>query len=333
MWTRAYGGMELVEYPEFWDAGHVMPPNSSEQTGVPGCTIRIPVASNYDLDNDYDYIMSRALRSYRQHRECEKAETRRGPLKSAYIRRHQLRPKTAPPARFIEAIKVRHVNGATEGQSLVGGHFVPRVDAIKEVSEANPVSNEERSPRRVLQVAKVDLNMMQDANRKTASYMKRNAPAHPWHSHSYPSVRPMEKFVRPPHAYMSASVGERDLSSALSSSSSRSSSAKSSPQHRPMCRPSSGASKSSTNSKLSPNNKYYYDGGLFTHPKENHSDYFVIHPDWVSESMSIQKLSLSERTKQLPPKSKSMTWPQRRCYSAPPSKYRNPITWENIQTT
>ncbi|WAR00248.1 hypothetical protein MAR_024620 [Mya arenaria] len=31
MWTRAYGGMELVEYPEFWDAGHVMPPNSSEQ--------------------------------------------------------------------------------------------------------------------------------------------------------------------------------------------------------------------------------------------------------------------------------------------------------------
>lgn len=160
--------------------------------------------------------------------------------------------------------------------------------------------------------------MMQEQNKKAASYLKRNSPSHPWHSHSYPSVRPMDKFVRPPHAYMSASVGDREFSSALSASSSRSSSAKSSPSHA--CK-----------TKSSKNNKYDYDGGLFTHPKNGNPEYFVIHPDWVSESMTIQKLSLTDRTKVLP-KSKSMTWPGRRCNSAPPPKYRNPITWENIIT-
>lgn len=165
--------------------------------------------------------------------------------------------------------------------------------------------------------------MMQESNRKTASYLKRNNPSHPWHSNSYPSVRPMEKFIRAPHAYMSASVGERDLSSALSSSSSRSSSTKSSPSHTAGCRPKSASQK---------NSKYLNDGGLFTHPKNCNPDYFVIHPDWVSESMSIQKLSLTDRNKGIP-KSKSMSWPGRRCNSAPPSKYRNPITWESVQST
>ena len=124
---------------------------------------------------------------------------------------------------------------------------------------------------------------------------------------------------------MSASVGERELNSALSTSSgtsSRSSSAKSSPQHRVGCRPTSA----------NPKMNYFYDGGLFTHPKHSSHDYFVIHPDWVSESMTIQKLSLTERTKVLPV-SKSMTWPGRRCISAPPPKYRNPITWETVDGT
>lgn len=164
--------------------------------------------------------------------------------------------------------------------------------------------------------------MMQEQNKKTASFLRRNNPSHPWHSHSYPSVKPMEKFVRVPHAYMSASVGERELSSALSASSSRSSSAKSSPSHS-VSRPKTSASK---------NSKYFYDGGLFTHPKESHPDYFVIHPDWVSESMTIQRLNLTDKPRSIP-KSKSMTLPGRRCNSAPPSKYRNPITWESVQTT
>ncbi|XP_053405623.1 uncharacterized protein LOC123565434 isoform X2 [Mercenaria mercenaria] len=291
----------------------------NQYTGGQNYAVRVPVASNYDLDSDYDYIMSRALKSYKQHREKEKAESRRGPLKSAYIRRHHLRPKTAPPARFVQSMKVNNLGSGPKPATVL----MPQVDAINAVSKANPVPDDnERSPRRVLQVAKVSLNMMQEQNKKTASYLKRNNPSHPWHSHSYPSVKPMEKFVRPPHAYMSASVGERELSSALSSSSSRSSSAKSSPSHS-VCRPKSAANK---------NSKYFYDGGLFTHPKNGNPEYFVIHPDWVSESMSIQKLSLTDRTKTIP-KSKSMTWPGRRCNSAPPSKYRNPITWESVQTT
>ncbi|XP_060587453.1 uncharacterized protein LOC132742966 isoform X3 [Ruditapes philippinarum] len=292
-------------------------PVQTEKTDSQNYAIRVPVASNYDLDSDYDYIMSRALKSYKHHREKEKAETRRGPLKSAYVRRHHLRPKTAPPARFVQSMKVNNIDSGARPASVL----MPQVDAIKAVSKANPVPDDsDRSPRRVLQVAKVSLNMMQEQNHKTASYLKRNNPSHPWHSHSYPSVKPMEKFVRIPHAYMSASVGEREMSSALSS---RSSSAKSSPSHS-VCRPKSAATK---------NSKYDYDGGLFTHPKSAHPEYFIIHPDWVSESMSIQKLSLTDRTKTLIPKSKSFTLPGRRCNSAPPSKYRNPITWESIQTT
>ncbi|KAH3833773.1 uncharacterized protein LOC127879254 isoform X2 [Dreissena polymorpha] len=328
LWTSAYDGVGLIDYPEYWNSEHVQ---DAVQTGDPHFSIRVPVASNYDLDNDYDYIMSRALRSYKQHRETEKAETRKGPLKSAYLRRHHIRPRTAPLVRFIETVKVRNVEKNTNGHEHGGaGGLHAKMDPITEVTRANPGVEddaEERS-RPTLHVSKVSINMMQDTNRKTASYLKRNQPSHPWHSHSYPSVRPMEKFVRPPHAYMSASVNERDLSSALSSSSSRSSSAKSSPVHKASKTASAGKASSVKN-----NSNYYYDGGLFTHPRDSHADYFVIHPDWVSESMSIQKLSLTERKKQLPPKSKSMTWPGRRCNSAPPSKYRNPITWETIETT
>ncbi|KAL4227552.1 hypothetical protein ACF0H5_012995 [Mactra antiquata] len=305
---------KMIRLDQTLQKAKFQPPFIYMKTSEPNFTIKIPVASNYDLDSDYDYIMSRALKSYKQHREKEKADTRKGPFKNAYMRRHHLRPKTAPPTRFVESMKVNNVCSTQNAE----GVYVPQLDAIKAVSNANPVCDDkERTPRRVLQVTKVSLNMMQEQNKKTASYLKRNSPSHPWHSHSYPSVRPMDKFVRPPHAYMSASVGDREFSSALSGSSSRSSSAKSSPSHG--CRP-----KSSKNSA-----KYLYDGGLFAHPKNGNPEYFVIHPDWVSESMSIHKLSLSERTKVLP-KSKSMTLPGRRCNSAPPPKYRNPITWENI---
>ena len=82
--------------------------------------------------------------------------------------------------------------------------------------------------------------------------------------------------VRAPHAYTSASVGDRDLSLASSLSSSRSSSTKSSPSH-PAGKP-----------RGSVKPQYNYDGGLFAIPRNGPKDDFVIHPDWVSESMSIQ---------------------------------------------
>lgn len=92
------------------------------------------------MDNDYDYIMSRALKSYKQHREKEKAETRKGPFKSSYLRRHHLRPKTAPPTQFIESVKVQNVGRSCPQTTQV---LIPKIDAIKEVSKANPASTEE----------------------------------------------------------------------------------------------------------------------------------------------------------------------------------------------
>lgn len=92
------------------------------------------------MDNDYDYIMSRALKSYKQHREKERAESRKGPLKNGYLRRHHLRPKTAPPTRFVESMKVQNLGKAIPDATRL---YVPKIDAIREVSKANPVANEE----------------------------------------------------------------------------------------------------------------------------------------------------------------------------------------------
>ncbi|KAL8586441.1 hypothetical protein ACOMHN_050036 [Nucella lapillus] len=100
-----------------------------------------------------------------------------------------------------------------------------------------------------------------------------------------------------------------------------------------------------------PSSAYSYDGGLFLSAGSFSSkDYFVIHPDWVSEAMTVQKLSLNER--QGRPQSRSSGqasarrgWGKdeeeeegenvvgkrrfRRCKSAPATKNRNPITWSS----
>ena len=48
---------------------------------------------------------------------------------------------------------------------------------------------------------------------------------------------------------------------------------------------------------------------------------FTVHPEWVSENLTVQRISLQDRY---------ATYPGRRCRSAPAAKgrYRNPITWE-----
>lgn len=76
-----------------------------------------------------------------------------------------------------------------------------------------------------------------------------------------------------------------------------------------------------------PQSAYAYDGGVFS-PTGPKNDYFVIHPEWVSEAMTIQKLNLKRRPNTLVT-SASDTWPGRRCKSAPPENRRNPITWNN----
>uniref|UniRef100_A0A0L8H4Z9 Uncharacterized protein n=1 Tax=Octopus bimaculoides TaxID=37653 RepID=A0A0L8H4Z9_OCTBM len=66
---------------------------------------------------------------------------------------------------------------------------------------------------------------------------------------------------------------------------------------------------------------YIYEGGLFSTPSSPRRDYFVIHPEWVSEGATHIRLSRDK-------KNRTGTWPGRRCRSAPPPSYRNPITWE-----
>ena len=84
-----------------------------------------------DIDNDYDYIMARALRSYRQHREQEKADTRRIQMRANFIKRHYPRPKTAPSSRFTAAMRPQLLFQKS------GSVLIPKVDAITEVQKAN----------------------------------------------------------------------------------------------------------------------------------------------------------------------------------------------------
>ncbi|KAK7009538.1 hypothetical protein BgiMline_001070 [Biomphalaria glabrata] len=85
-----------------------------------------------------------------------------------------------------------------------------------------------------------------------------------------------------------------------------------------------------------PSSSYSYDGGFFLGAHSGQAEYFVIHPDWVSEAVTIKKLSVGNKTVGAPvAKSasfKSGIWSGRRCLSAPPAKRRNPITWESLDS-
>ena len=82
-------------------------------------------------------------------------------------------------------------------------------------------------------------------------------------------------------------------------------------------------------------NSYHFDGGLFNTVQSPRKQFFTIHPDWVSETLHVQKMNLTERQRSDPQNlgsgssiRKSATFPYRRCRSAPPPNIRNPITWE-----
>ncbi|KAK3604719.1 hypothetical protein CHS0354_018959 [Potamilus streckersoni] len=152
---------------------------------------------------------------------------------------------------------------------------------------------------------------MNEESHKTKSFMKRNQPSFSWYSNSYPATSQLQQFARPP------SQNQMSTSCILDGASSSVASTVAARNTVTSERPLTAKSKSDEGTTL-----YNYEGGLFFEPKK-HADFFVIHPDWVSEAMSIQKLTLSNRNV-----TKTLTWPGRRCKSAPPPKLRNPITWD-----
>lgn len=144
---------------------------------------------------------------------------------------------------------------------------------------------------------------------KSASFQKRNSTSQQWYSQSVPNTSYINNHMR----LVNGHVGHQSRHSHISKVQRSVSAVRSDSS---TCRPESA-------------NHYSYDGGIFLPNKPKH-EYFVIHPDWVSESMTIQKLSLSERKPTYV--SKTMTWPGRRCKSAPPAKFRNPITWDVVES-
>ncbi|XP_076103656.1 uncharacterized protein LOC143072551 isoform X5 [Mytilus galloprovincialis] len=284
--------------------------------------IRLPVAHTYDLDNEHDYIMNKALRSYKLHRDKEKAENRQRHLRSACVKRW----KTPEQPRNIQSA----------GSERTRPVLVPK-DAINEVRDAN-ISEEDMkvNNKKSLDLNKVNVGRILELNRitvgssrmadksnrkyaggsrmadqspsptKSASFQRRNTTSQQWYSQSVPNTSYINNHMRLVNGHQSRhshnSKVPRSASSARSDTSSR-------PE-----------SETHFNSN---------DGGIFLPNRPKH-EYFVIHPEWVSESMTIQKLSLSERKPTYA--SKTMTWPGRRCRSAPPTKFRNPITWNVVDS-
>ena len=86
------------------------------------------------------------------------------------------------------------------------------------------------------------------------------------------------------------------------------------------------------------------DTPFFNNIRSPRKQYFTIHPEWVSENLSVQKMSLKSGSQQQEVNSRRSatlgregvqgtsgggdTRRPRRCKSAPPPRTRNPITWE-----
>ncbi|XP_067665501.1 uncharacterized protein [Haliotis asinina] len=250
---------------------HGAPPQQS-------MALRLPVATNYDVDNEYNYIMDKALNAYKKHCEKEKADARQSQLRSSFKRRMFLSQGPRSP---------RHPPG---GRPRPWSALPSKFDAIKEVDLANNESRDS-TPRKVLNVRTITLGSgtMDVPTKKATSYQRRNQTSHSWYSQSFPSA----SFLQQPITGLTISKSRSLNTSPVKAE----------------------------EKKKRPSTTYEYDGGVFA-PTTPRRDFFVIHPDWVSESVTVQKLSLNERTK------KSSTWPGRRCRSAPPPKFRNPITWD-----
>lgn len=265
--------------------------------------IKIPVAQTYDLEHEHDYIMNKALKSYKLYRDKEKAENRQRTLRSA----RQKRWLTPQPLRNIQSA------GPERTRPVIATK-----DAINEVREAN-LSEEDikKNERKSLELNRVNVGRAFELNKitlggpemqqspsptKSASFIKRNSTSQQWYSQSVPNTSYMKHY--------NGHAGHQSRHS-----------------HSTRVPRSIPASRSETPNRPESAASYSYDGGVFLPNKPKH-EYFVIHPDWVSESMTIQKLSLSERK---PAYVKSGTWPGRRCKSAPPTKFRNPITW-NVES-
>ena len=67
-----------------------------------------------------------------------------------------------------------------------------------------------------------------------------------------------------------------------------------------------------------------FDSTVFARHNNASRPDFTIHPEWVSEALSVRAVTSSNRCVQ-----PVQQLPQRRCKSAPPPRSRNPITWEN----
>ncbi|CAG5129190.1 unnamed protein product [Candidula unifasciata] len=142
------------------------------------------------------------------------------------------------------------------------------------------------------------------------AYQKRNQTTHIWTDSSQLMSRSL-----PTSSFLHRSYGSSAASSPRSSRDT--SSEKTSPAGKP--------------TRTRPSSSYSYDGGFFVGAHTGQAEYFVIHPDWVSEAITLKKY-LNETEKNGPPLKQAVslkgpTLQGRRCLSAPP-KHRNPITWK-----
>lgn len=185
---------------------------------------------------------------------------------------------------------------------------------------------------------------------RAAAYLKRNRTTHSWAgdsnlmSRSCPNTQTLHDHMLQTRAAgvdtsnnrRSTNVVYRSPPSSCSSSPGRSTSSE----------------KSSRGDKKSlerPSSSYSYDGGFFISANNASKDFFVIDPEWVSEDQTVKKLDPNgdggsggrsvgggggggggggTSTTNSSWRRSFMWNSYRRSKSAPPPKYRNPITWK-----
>ncbi|XP_062583289.1 uncharacterized protein LOC134245053 isoform X1 [Saccostrea cucullata] len=136
---------------------------------------RVACADIYDVDNEHNYIMTKALKSYRLHREKEKAESRQQQLRSAYRRRWHA-PVVPSKLRKSSASQVRPKTAN---------------DVIRQVQVANTEERVYRKPTPI-ELSRITISMGESP--KQINYQRRNKTT--WMSHSFPSASFLNHYAK-----------------------------------------------------------------------------------------------------------------------------------------
>ncbi|KAK2164438.1 hypothetical protein LSH36_63g04043 [Paralvinella palmiformis] len=268
----------------------------------PNSPARPPNASSRsDVDSEHQYIMDKALRSYREHRakepetvslaspETGSGETRMKSQDSENAIRRR-RTQSATVSRPMLHVSVPYMTSASHVTVEANANASPEATKLsRRSSTAQPRLGDSRYQR-------PSSVLSQTTPRRTASHGTIRIPGTD------------SEYTRE-HLHLSSNNGAQRRV-----------------PNRVQVPPSMDRAHTNKGSdpKRQGQGRRQVESSFFTSTRPKRQ-YFSIHPEWVSENFSVQPISINQRMNA----NNTSHSPERRCYSAPPPRTRNPITWEN----